>query len=255
LTPPYRFHQKSQNAQVFINGVSEVNGNLYSHTSKNRVESMNMESGDFQSSLFAPLDYSAPSKVELGARKRFVTDPFIQFSSNSKLGKNLDDSFHVNLFSELSTSENSQARLRSGSLSLPSSSMSSAFGTPMFSSVWEPNGDGSFGATQQLLSLGGMVMDNDTTEEPQDISAITSTIGYLGLDDPDASAAHTGTKPPLHPVKRTRSISFPQEKVYPAMQDLPDFTALDHTRSFSGDYFGVEDWDLDVSKYLYRIFL
>jgi protein JSN1 len=94
-------------------------------------------------------------------------------------------------------------RLRSGSLTLPSSDMSSnAFGNGVFSGSWTPRGSGEQGR-------GNGSGNGATTTIPEELRSVPSnessysaeelvrTLDYLGLDDASSMMIGTGL-PPLH---------------------------------------------------------
>jgi hypothetical protein len=142
------------------------------------------------------------SNVEFTHKRRYQTE----YSSLSQHTL-LEDPFAVNndLFKE---SNSRNGRIRSTSLSLPQSSISNAFGPPVFASMWEPTQKDSLTA---IASATVEPAEEVTLDTENDDTALARTIDYLGLDDPLNS-------PPLanNGSDRQRALSFHGQKNSPA---------------------------------------
>ncbi|KAJ1569339.1 hypothetical protein HK096_003431 [Nowakowskiella sp. JEL0078] len=73
-------------------------------------------------------------------------------------------------------------RIRSGSLTMPSASISNAFGQSIFTSSWEPTTESS----QNTESL-STFSNRSINDLPDDTSSIARTFDLLGLDDPETN--------------------------------------------------------------------
>ncbi|KAJ1551193.1 hypothetical protein HK096_002595, partial [Nowakowskiella sp. JEL0078] len=100
-------------------------------------------------------------------------------------------------------------RNRSGSLAMPSTNISNAFGQSIFTSSWEPN-SGSPLDPENITTIS----TNSINEMPEDTSSIARTLDLLGLDDPETSQQFGSPAPasifsPLGFRERSHSNSSP----------------------------------------------
>jgi hypothetical protein len=134
------------------------------------------------------------SNVEFTHKRRYQTE-YSTLSQHTLL----EDPFAVNndLFKE---SNNRNGRIRSTSLSLPQSSISNAFGPPVFASMWEPTQKDAL-ITSTSATVGPA--EEVALDTENDDTALARTIDYLGLDDPLNSPTIANNN-----SDRQRSVSF-----------------------------------------------
>jgi hypothetical protein len=200
------------------------------------------EQSQLPASFFQKLEFESDSNAEFNHRRRYQTDQFPTFKPAEAAKNSINDPFTVPvefLPSNMPKSTREQ-RIRASSLSIPHRSVLNAFGTPVFASVWEPIHP----ARSTILTHD--VEESANLEEGPDLNTITSTIDYLGLDDPYGSPIPTHNSS----IERLRSISFP------IREENSDVTLMQRSR-YTTDFIpsnlnadDIPSWDEMVSRNL-----
>jgi hypothetical protein len=117
--------------------------------------------------------------IQSARRRRAGTMPSMQFiPENTAFG--ITETHYPLMNTDLNSGRN-----RSGSLTLPSASVSAAFGNPIFSTSW-------ISADSQTHMMSG----NDQLLGEEDTSSIVQTLSSLGLDDSDVVGPTPVNVPP-----------------------------------------------------------
>jgi hypothetical protein len=125
--------------------------------------------------------------IQSARRRRAGTMPSMQFiPENGAMG--LPEPHYSMLNSDLS------GRNRSGSLTLPSASVSAAFGNPIFSTSWATND-----FQPQMMPANDHLLGEDDT------NSIVQTLSSLGLDDNDVVGKKTASSQSSAPPSLIRS--------------------------------------------------